>query len=218
MKALLGLFLLAMTSFAYADVSCTASIKDYRGYEYEVLTRYSYTKQAACFDVDYACRESLAQGQRYGRYNDAFCVVENSTPLPPNRPPIPPSSQVMCRTDLVDTFGTTIRIFTGYGQNEWDACRQSDDFCRYELSRGDSFGKRCLTRGPGNGGNDPWPPRQTTESCSASRYDPAGYFIESYLASHTGPIGTDVRGVACRKAFDLCSYEIRGRQTCRIER
>ncbi len=216
MKLILGMLLLTLSSLAQADVPCSASIKDYRGYEYEVLTRYSYSKDAACSEAGYACRASLSEGQSYGRYYDAFCEVENTTPLPPNRPPIPPSSQVMCRTDLVDTFGSIFRSFTGYGQNEWEACRQSDDFCNYELSRGDSFGKRCLTRG--TGGHDPRPPRQTTEQCSAGRFDPAGYYIESYLASHTGPVGSDVKGEACRKALNLCSYEIRGRQTCRIDR
>jgi hypothetical protein len=217
MKLLIGLFLLTLTTFAQANVACSVSIKDNYGFEYEVLTRYSYSREAACSEAHYACRQSIAEGQTYGRYYDAFCVEQNSAPNPPPRPPFPPNTNLMCTTDLVDTFGSTIRSFTGYGRTEWEACGQSDEFCRYELSRGDSFGKRCLTRGIGNGPG-PRPPRQTTEQCTVNRYDPAGYFIQSYFASHTGPVNSDVKGEACRKAINTCSYDIRGRQTCRIDR
>ncbi len=135
-------------------------------------------------------------------------------------PPIPPTAiNVMCTTDLEDYYGNVIRSFSGNGYDYNQACRQSEEFCRYELQRHDTVGYRCVTRGGGypRPPQPPRPPQQKTESCRASRFDPAGYFIESYFASATGPYNSDVRGEACRRAYQQCTYEIRGRQTCRID-
>lgn len=133
-------------------------------------------------------------------------------------PPIPPTSiNVMCTTDLQDYYGNTVRSFSGNGYDYYEACRQSEEFCRYALQRGDSVGYRCVTRGSGGGYPNPRPPQQKTEQCRASRFDPAGYFIESYFASATGPYNSNVKDQACRRAFEQCSYELRGRQTCRID-
>ncbi len=130
-------------------------------------------------------------------------------------PPIPPTSvTAMCTTDLVDYYGNTVRSFTGSGWDNYDACRQSEEFCQYELQRHNTYGYRCVTRG---GGRPPQPPRETTESCQASRFDPAGYFIESYFATATGPYHMNVKEQACRRAYETCSRELRGRQTCRID-
>ena len=91
-----------------------------------------------------------------------------------------------------------------------------------ELARADTFGSTCVNRGLIDNRNDPYPPspypRTKTESCSVSRLDPAGMFIQSYNETETGPIDSDVRGQACREALDECSREIRGRQTCNIAR
>lgn len=216
MKALLGLFLLTIASVSFAGETCTYVIKDRYGYEYENHTRYSYSKDAACSDASWSCNTALSNARAQGRYYDANCEMKYDGPVNP-RPPFPPVQTVMCTTDLVDWYGNTIRSFSGRGNSEWEACGQSDEFCRYELQRGDSNGRRCVTRGTGGGyPNPPRPPRETTESCTANRHDPAGYFIQSYTATHTGPIGSDVRGEACRKALNYCSYDIRGRQTCRL--
>lgn len=221
MKTLLALFLLCVASVSFAADSCTFAIKDRYGYEYENHTRISYSREAACSDADYACRVAISDAQRNGRYMDAFCEQKGGV-VTPNRPPIPPSSTIMCTTDLVDYYGGIVRSFSGSGQTQWEACNQSESFCRYELSRNTSSGWRCVTRGS-NGGNYPYPypqpqpPRQVTETCRASRFDPAGYYIESYMQSYTGPANSDVKGEACRRAYNQCSYEIRGRQTCRIE-
>lgn len=215
MKVLLGLFLLMMTSLSFAGETCTYVIKDRYGYEFENHTRYSsYSRDAACSDASWACNTALSNARAQGRYYDANCEMKyESGPVNP-RPPFPPTS-VSCTTDLVDYYGSTIRSYSASGRTEYEACRQSDEFCSYELNRGDSRGRRCVRR-TGGGYPYPQPPRQTTESCTANRYDPAGFFIESYYASHTGPVGSDVRGEACRKALNSCSYEIRGRQTCRL--
>lgn len=218
MKTLLALILLSVASASFASDSCTFSIKDRYGYEYETHTRISYNQQAACSDADYACRVAISDGQRNGRYMDAYC--EQKSVITPNRPPLPPTSTTMCSTDLVDYYGGIVRSFTGYGQTQWEACNQSEQFCNYELSRDTSRGYRCVTRN-GNGYPNPYPqprpPRDQTETCKASRFDPAGYYIESYIQSYTGPYGSDVKGEACRRAYQQCNYEIRGRQTCRIE-
>ena len=219
MKTLLALFLLSLASVSFASESCTFAIKDRYGYEYESHTRISYGREAACSDAQYACLVAISDGQRNGRYFDAYCEYKGG-PVTPNRPPLPPTSTVICTTDLVDYYGGIVRSFTGYGQSQWDACGQSEQFCRYELSRNTSNGWRCVTRGSGGGGYpypQPRPPRDITETCKASRFDPAGYYIESYIQSYTGPYGSDVKGEACRRAYNQCSYEIRGRQTCRIE-
>lgn len=216
MKTLLALFLLTMTTLSMGAESCTYVVKNSRGFEYETLTRYGYSRYEACNDASYACREAIANGQVYGRYYDAYCEEKfDNYPTPP----MPPSQNYTCNTDLVDYYGNTIRSFSANGRTEGEACRQSDQFCQYELSRQTSYGYRCVTRGNGGGGGGyppPRPPRQTTERCTASRFDPAGFFIESYTGIHTGPIGTDVRGEACRIAMNNCSIEIRGRQSCRI--
>lgn len=211
MKTIIALALMAFAQLASATESCTYAIKDPYGYEYETLTRYSYSRSAACSDADFACRQAIAEGQRYGRYYDAHCEEKWD-----NRPP---QRDVMCTTDMVDFYGYVVRSFTGTGRTEWDACAQSDNFCKYELSRNDSRGYRCVTRGtnPGPGpGPGPRPPRVITENCTATRFDPFGMTIQNYFASHTGPVNTDVKGEACRQAMYSCQSEIRGRQYCNV--
>jgi hypothetical protein len=212
MKTLIALALMAIASMASAQESCTYAIKDNYGYEYETLTRYSYSRQAACSDADFACRQAIAEGQRYGRYYNAHCEEKWDRPTPPPR-------EVMCTTDLVDWNNYVVRSFTGTGRTDYEACAQSENFCRYELQRHDTRGYRCITRGnnPGPGpGPGPRPPRTTTESCTATRFDPQGITIQNYFASHTGPVNSDVKGEACRKALYSCQSEIRGRQYCNV--
>ena len=212
MKTLIALALLAFASVSMASESCTYAIKDRWGTEFETLTRYSYTRSAACADASYACSDALALGQRYGRYYDAFCE-EKWEPSYPN-----PRLEI-CTTDLVDYYGSTVRSFRGEGRTSYEACAQSDEFCRYELNRHDTRGWRCVTRGnrPGPGpGPGPIPPRQKTESCTATRFDPQGINIENYYATWTGPVHSDVRGEACRQALNQCSRDLRGRQFCRV--
>jgi hypothetical protein len=222
MKMLMGiLFVLLSLSVNAQQQSCSVAVKDrFSGVEYELLTRYSYSRDAACSDAISDCHDTIRMGQSYGRYYDAFCEIKGNAPIPPNpptRPPFPPTGGAICTTDLVDSWGGLVRSFRGEGWTLPEACRQSDDFCYYELSRGNSRGVRCETRGNGGGHYPPPPPpRDVTETCTANRHDPAGYFIESYYATFTGPRGTDVKGEACRQAHRLCSSEIRGRQTCRI--
>lgn len=218
MKKLLALLLLTLASVSMADESCTYAIKDNYGYEYESVTRYGYSAQSACSDAAYECSRVLSNAQSSGRYYDARCELKYG-PVTPSRPPLPPTAMVSCRTDLVDYYNQIVRSFSGSGRSEYEACGQSNEFCQYELSRGNTAGVRCLTRGNGGGGYpQPRPPRDTTESCSARRFDPSGLFIQSYIASATGPIGSDVKGEACRRALNTCSYDIKGRQTCRVDR
>lgn len=217
MKTLLALILLSVASVSFAADQCTFSIKDRYGYEFEQHTRISYSQSAACSDAEYACRVALSDGQRRGQYMDASCVQSGGA-LPPSRPPFPPTAMVMCTTDMVDYYGRIVRSFSGNGATQWEACNQSDQFCNYELSRDTSRGYRCETRNGNGGGNfpqPPRPPRETTESCRASRFDPSGYYIESYIQTYTGTY--DVKGEACRRAYNQCTFDIRGRQTCRIE-
>ncbi len=220
MKTLLSLLFVVFSLSAFAQQeSCSVAVKDrFSGVEYEVLTRYSYSRDAACSDAISDCHDTIRMGQSYGRYYDAFCEIKGYSPIPPSppRPPFPPTSGAICTTDLVDYWGSIVRSFRGEGRTMWDACRESESFCQYELSRGNSRGVRCETRGNGSYPPPPPPPRDVTETCTANRHDPAGYFIESYYATFTGPRGTDVKGEACRRAHSLCSSEIRGRQTCQI--
>jgi hypothetical protein len=222
MKLFLSVLFIFLSHSLFADEACSVAIKDRFGVEYEVLTRTSYSRDAACNEAIFACQDAIRYGQTYGRYYDAFCEIKMSSPVPPHppRPPFPPTGNAMCTTDLMDSYGSVLRSFTGNGRNEREACAQSEEFCRYELSRHDSYGRYCLTRGGHNPPTRPpsRPPRQTTEQCLANRHDPAGYFIESYSATFTGPVGTDVKGEACRRAYSICSSELRGRQTCQIAR
>lgn len=225
MKTALALFFLMFASWAQAE-TCTAVIKDRLGYEFESFTRSSYSQQAACDQATYDCRGALAYGQSIGRYYDAHCELKFDRPTPypdpypdpyPTPNPGPYPRPVVCQTDLVDMYGRVVRSFTAPGQNEWDACSTSDKFCKVELARNDSYGHRCVTKGL-IGGHEPRPPRTKTEYCTANRYDPAGMYIQSYRASATGPINSDVYGEACREALHDCSRDLRGRQTCQIAR
>jgi len=214
MKILITFVLFGIAQFSFASESCTYAIKDPYGFEYETLTRYSYSRPAACSEANMACREAIAYGQRYGRYYDAHCEEKYDSP---NRPPLPPSRDLICTTDMVDYYGSIVRSFSGTGRTEYEACAQSDQFCKYELSRRDTYGARCITRGIGNRpGPAPRPPRVITENCTATRFDPQGIAIENYFASHTGPVNTDVKGEACRMALNYCSQELRGRQFCNV--
>lgn len=225
MKTLLALFLLAFSAGAMAE-TCTSVIKDRSGYEWESFTRSSYSQQAACDQASYDCRGALSYGQSVGRYYDAFCEIKYDRPNPypdpnpyPNPNPYPRPNPLVCQTDLVDYYGGTVRSFTAPGSSEWDACNTSDNFCKTELARHDSYGYRCVNRGLIGNRNDPRPPGRTrTEQCTANRLDPAGMFIQSYIATATGPINSDVFGEACRQAVNNCSRELRGRQTCNIAR
>ena len=211
MKALIAIIILTISGLASAEM-CTSVIRDRSGYEWESFTRTSYSKQAACDQASYDCRGALNYGQSIGRYYDAICDLKDERPNPY------PSS-IICQTDLVDYNNRTIRIFSAPGSNEYDACNTSDNFCKAELSRNDSYGYRCVNRGLIGNRNDPRPPDRTrTEQCTANRLDPAGMFIQSYIASATGPINSDVRGEACRNAINQCSRELRGRQFCNISR
>ncbi len=229
MKTVLALILLGLSSLASAEV-CTSVIKDRQGYEWETYTRSSYSQQAACDQATYDCRQALAYAQASGRYYDAQCEIKWNSPVPnpypnpypnpnPNPYPNPYPRTFVCQTDLVDYYSNVVRTFTAPGANEYDACNTSDIFCKSELARNDSYGARCVNRGLIDSRNDPRPPSRTkTEQCTASRLDPAGMFIQSYMATATGPINSDVRGEACRNAFNDCSRDLRGRQTCNINR
>jgi hypothetical protein len=214
MKILLTFFLLSLASISFSAESCSFAVKDRYGYEYETVTRASYSAQGACSDAEYACRELISDAQARGRYLDANCAQKSGPVI--SRPPEPPSAMGRCTTDLVNYYNTVVRSFTASGRTQMEACNESARQCKIELSRQENYGSRCVPRTGGQ--TPPRPPRQTTESCTARRYDPAGYFIQSYLATYTGPTGSDVKGEACRRAFDTCSYDIKGRQTCRIER
>ena len=219
MKTLLAIFILVISGLASAEV-CTSVIKDRSGYEWETFTRSSYSQQAACDQSDFDCRGALSYGQSVGRYYDAYCEIKYETPNPyPNPNPSPRPNPLVCQTDLVDYYNRTVRTFTAPGSSEWDACSTSDIFCKTELARNDSYGYRCVNRGLIGNRNDPRPPSRTkTEQCTANRLDPAGMFIQSYFATASGPIDSDVLGNACRQAVSDCSREIRGRQTCNIAR
>lgn len=213
MKIIFALFLLTLSTIVGAEV-CTSVIKDQRtGYEYEEFTRSSYSRQAACDQAIYDCRGALAYAQSYGRYYDAICEIKFSRVPTPS--PIP--RNYICQTDLVDNWGQIVRTFTAPGPSEWEACNTSDNFCKADLARRDSFGVRCVNRGLIDNRNDPRPPSRTkTEQCTVRRLDPAGMFIQNYIATATGPIHSDVKGEACRIAINDCSRDLRGRQTCNI--
>lgn len=217
MKTLLTLIFLGISGLVSAEI-CTTVIKDNSGYEWETFTRSSYSRQAACDQAIYDCNGALSYGQSIGRYYDAYCEIKYDRPNPyPN----PNPSQLVCQTDLVNYYGGTVKSFTALGSSVWTACSSSDSYCNAELSRSSSYGYRCVNRGliRNGDGNDPWPtPRTKTEQCTANRLDPAGMYIQSYYASASGPINSDVLADACRRAMNNCSREIRGRQTCNISR
>ena len=209
MKKIIIFVLLVISSLASAEV-CTSVIKDREGSEWETFTSSSYSQQAACDQASYNCNNALTYGQSIGRYHNAYCELKFDRPIPSPGP-------LICQTDLVDYYGRTVRSFTAPGSSEWDACNTSDNFCKSELARNDSYGYRCVNRCLIGNRNDPRPPQRTkTEQCTANRLDPAGMFIQSYFATATGPVNSDVLGDACRLAMNNCSREIRGRQTCNI--
>lgn len=221
MKTILALFLLTLSAFASAEV-CTSIIRDQRnGYEYESFTRSSYSQQAACDQALYDCRYALSYAQSTGRYYDAQCELKYiPAPYPnpnPNPYPNPYPRNFVCQTDMVDNWGRTVRSFSAPGASERDACATSDNFCKAELVRRDSYGVRCVNRGLIDNRNDPRPPTRTrTEQCTVNRLDPAGMFVQRYFGTATGPINSDVKGEACRFALSDCSRDLRGRQTCNI--
>ncbi len=218
MKTLLTLtctLLLTLSTFASAEV-CTSVIKDRSGYEFETFTRTDYSQAAACDQALFDCRNALSMAQSYGRYYDAICEIKYNQPNPYPRPNPNP---LVCQTDMMDYYGKVVRTFSAPGATEYEACGTSDNFCKVELARNNSYGFTCVNRGLINNRQDPRPPRRDrTEQCMTNRRDPAGMFIQSYLATATGPEGTDVLGEACRLSMNDCSRDIRGRQTCTITR
>jgi hypothetical protein len=214
MKTLLALMILTFSTLASAEF-CTTAIRDqFSQYEYQSFMRSSYSHDDACFQAMTDCRAALNDAQSQGQYYNANCVFTNSAPPMPPQPP----RMLMCRTDLLDFWGRTIRQFTGQGMDEYSACRQSDEFCKMELARGSSNAVSCMNRGIINDGGSYPPPRPPViiEECRANRLDPAGMFVESYMGRAEGPRGSDVKGEACRQAINICSRELVGRQTCNI--
>lgn len=214
MKTLLAFFLLTFSALASAEI-CTSVIRDRNGYEWETFTRSSYSQQAACDMAIYDCRGALSYGQSMGRYYDAFCEIKYDRPDPY---PDPRPNPIVCQADLVDRYMRVVRVFTAPGSSEWDACNTSMRFCQDALNRRDTMGTSCVNRGVIDNRNEPRPPRTKTEQCTANRLDPAGMFIQSYVATAIGPMNSDVRGEACRRAINDCSRDLRGRQTCQIGR
>lgn len=212
MKTLITLFFLCLQTYASAEI-CTSVIKDRIGNEWETFTRSAYSQEAACDQAMYDCQTNLSYGQSRGRYYDAYCDLKwGNYPTPSPR-------GLVCQTDLVDYYGRTVRSFTAPGASEREACNTSDNFCKMELARHDSYGSRCVNRGLIGNRNDPRPPSRTkTESCTVNRLDPAGMFIQSYTSTASGPIYSDVKSEACSLANRHCSSELRGRQTCQIYR
>jgi hypothetical protein len=204
MKKIFALLLFSLSTLASAEI-CTAVIKDMQnGYEYESFTRQGYSMPAACDQASYECNDALSRAQSYGRYYGAQCIVKfNPNPYP---------RQVVCQTDMVNQWNETQRIFTAPGQSPSDACYQSDSLCKMALARSGGFGYRCVNQGIINDR----PNRTKTENCTVNRLDPAGMFIQSYFATATGPIFSDVKGQACNRAMNDCSYQLRGRQFCQI--
>ncbi len=230
MKTLVGILFLVLSNIVAAEV-CTTVIKDQRSnYEFETFTRTSYSKQAACDMAIYDCQTALSTAQSYGRYYGAICEIKytpspspspSPSPYPnpyPNPYPSPYPTGYNCQTDLVDNFGSTLRSFRAQGATLNEACMASDNICKSELARHDSYGARCINKGLINNRNDPQPPREHTEQCVANRFDPAGMFIQSYSAWAFGPINSDVKREACSKALNICSADLRGRQSCSIAR
>lgn len=215
-KFLLGLFFIFASVAAQAE-SCDAIIRDRSGYELERYSATSYSRDAACSEAMYQCNRSLSDARSNGRYYDANCEVAPIFYPNPNPYPNPYPSQHICQTDLVDQYGRIVRSFSGYGRTDYEACNESERFCKEELYRGNGYGMRCVTRDGRNPNPGPIPPRNRTESCSAVRLDPAGMFIQSYYGTASGPYNTDVKGEACRQALWSCQRDLKGRQTCNIQ-
>lgn len=229
-KILLGI--ISLCSFSVlADYSCTATIKD-NGMSRETFTRYSYTQSAACDTARFDCNNFLSDMQSRGYYRNAYCLADRNdypdypdypNPDYPNPYPFPypndprPPARVTCQTDLVDYWGQTIRTFSGNGRSEWEACEESDRFCREALNRGTSNGRNCVRRYGPNPGPGPRPPQDPwiTAECRVQRLDPAGWLVQEYTASKSGPRSSNPRYEACREAERRCSYDLRGRQSCR---
>lgn len=221
MKILIALILMTISTFASAEY-CTSVLRDqYSQYEYQQFTRYSYSRDDACYQAMNDCQGALYDGQSQGRYGTAYCAIIGDNPIP-----VPPRETLICETDLVDVFGNIVRQFTAPGSNVYEACGQSDQFCKMELARGRSSGVRCINRGIINGrypnpypNPNPYPrPPVIIEECRVNRLDPAGRFVEGYLGRAEGPRGTDVKGAACRDGLNQCAREVVGRQTCSIDR
>lgn len=207
MKLILTFAILIFSNLVSAEL-CTAVLKDRRNLELEVFNGSSYSREAACNEALYNCHRSLSDAQSNGRYYDAFCEIK----IERHEPRV-----IICQTDLVDYYNRVVRTFSAPGTTEWEACNTSDNFCKSELARHDSFGTRCVNRGLIDHRNDPRrPERRKTETCTADRRDPAGMFIQSYSTTSTGPIFSDVKGEACRNAINECMSDLRGRQTCQI--
>ena len=230
---------MVFASSAFAKDSCTYVMKDRHGNQIKTHTDRAHSRDSACSDANYACLRSLSDAQRNGN-RDFYCEEARDGitiggisiggsdgisiggisigGIGINRPPVPPSYTILCSTDLLDYYNSVVRSFTGYGQNMRQACAQSEQMCDNALYSNNTRGVRCITRGSnGNGGGGYPYPNEITETCRATRYDPYGFFIQSYNQWYTGPIYSDVKGEACRRAYNQCAYELIGRQTCRIE-
>ena len=221
MKSLFLIFTFSIISLATNAEECSAIIKDRFGSTLERFTEFSYSREAACSEAMYQCNRSLSDARSNGRYYDANCEVDGYNPNPypyPGPGPVPTPTNTMCTTDLVDQFNRIVRSFAGYGRDMWQACNEADRFCREELYRTNIYGARCVTRNGGNYPNPPMPPRMKTESCEVHRFDPAGFFIESYFNSATGPFNTDVKRMACDQSMNQCQRELKGRQYCNVVR
>ncbi len=219
MKSLFLTIVLFSSTWAMADYSCTSIIRD-NGQDRESFTRYSYSEAAACDTANFDCNNFLSHKQSMGQYRFAYCVAirTNNPDYPYPDYPYPtdpiPSERQSCQTDLIDYWGQVIRSFTGNGRTLFEACDESDRFCQSALNRGTSNGRTCVRRNTPN----PRPPRDPwiTAECKVQRLDPAGWLVQEYTSVKSGPRSQNPRMEACREAERACSYDLRGRQSCRI--
>ena len=89
MKKILLFVLFAFSTNAVSEL-CTYTIRDNYGYEYQRFTRISYSYYAACSDAQWDCMRALSDAQSVGRYYNAVCLEEYTTPNYPTPYPYPP--------------------------------------------------------------------------------------------------------------------------------
>ncbi len=123
--------------------SCTALLKDNRGYTLNTFNSWGYDRRDACRNARSNCERMRRNGPYNGR--NLRCVVPNHGGGNGHR------ITRSCSSSLVDRYNRVRRRFTGrasgYGENQvrQAACRAALRQCNRERSQTGSYNFQCRT-------------------------------------------------------------------------
>lgn len=219
MKHLITILVFLFSLSAFAE-TCSYVLKDRWGQpQLEPFSAWARDYYAACTQAQNDCERALRDGQYNGRWFGGYCERDDF-----GRYPNPPRYPVFaCESAVTDPYGRIIDVGYAEAYDQREACMNAEQQCKIILAQRDIRYARCGDGYPVTPRRDdrrPPPQRTVTLTCLSERLDPSGAFIESYQGSATGYEyqSRELKAQACDEAALMCQRELKGRQSCRVNR